>query len=103
MPAKRFEADWTTATGNKGQPLSVFTVNVYRAAMNNVAKHDGYTTTAQIVSDQKGFVKALERRVPDPDKRRVVLAALNSLIRDVPYSERTILYEAYKRVVTFTD
>ena len=103
MPPKRFDADWTTATGNKGQPLSANTIAIYRAAMNAVAKNDGYMTAKQIMADQKGFVKALERRVTDLNKRRVVFSALNSIIRDVPYGERTILYEAYKRTNTFED
>lgn len=101
MPRKVFDADWTTAKGNKGQPLAASTTAMYRAAMNAVAKHDGYTTTAQILADQKGFVKAIEARITDLDKRRFLYSALNSLITDTHFSERTILYNAYKRTNTF--
>ena len=95
-PKQKFQVDYKTLTTAKGEPLSMASIAIYKAALNRVAL-DGFKNKEELLSKQNECVNAIEARITDKAKRRVTLSAIFRVLQDVPNEKRVAYYKAFQR------
>ena len=101
-PTVKFQIDYKTLKSRTGEPLSLASVAIYKAALNKLAK-EGFKSKEELLSKQSECVKAIETRITDKAKRRVTLSAIFRVLQDTPNELKKGFYDAFQRAKNTID
>ena len=100
MPKVKFLTNYNSLTTNQGEPLSIPSIAIYKAALNKIAL-TGYTTKEDLLKHQRTIVGVIKDEFPTNQKRRVALSAVFRVLQDIPLDDKRDYYDLFQTCKEF--